>query len=58
MYIYVYIYIFVCLDSFKEIQLGGYLPGKVGEGVPLGFAVYTLFFCGIFCLDLTNKVTI
>ena len=53
-----YIYIFVCLDSFKEIQLGGYLPGKVGEDVPLGFAVYTLFFCGIFCLDLTNKVTI
>ena len=33
--IYLFIYI------FKENQLGWYLPGEVGMGLPLGIAFYT-----------------
>ena len=47
-YIYVYIYICICMyvyiyvyiDRFNGIQLGGYLPGKVGEGFHLGFVYF------------------
>ena len=37
----IYKYLYIYIDSFKAIQLGGYLPGEVREGFPLAF-VYVI----------------